>query len=113
LRVAVHEPSFRKALKAGVRIVFGTDVGGFPWTQPLAPEFARMTDLGMSPASAIQSATSRAAEMLDMSGELGVVDQGALADLVAVRGDPLKDVRELGKVFFVMKGGRVFKNEPR
>src|SRR5712671_6458283 len=79
LRVAVHEPSFRKALKAGVRIVFGTDVGGFPWTQPLAPEFARMTDLGMSPASAIQSATVRAAEMLDMSGELGVVAQGALA----------------------------------
>jgi imidazolonepropionase-like amidohydrolase len=112
-RVAVHGPSFQKALKAGVRIVFGTDVGGFPWSEPIAPEFLRMAEFGMSPAAAIRSATSRAAEMLDMSGELGVVAQGAYADLVAVRGNPLEDLKELGKVFFVMKGGRVFKNEQR
>jgi imidazolonepropionase-like amidohydrolase len=110
-RVAVHGPSFQKALKAGVRIVFGTDVGGFPWSEPIAPEFLRMAELGMSPAAAIRSATSRAAEMLDMSGELGVVAQGAYADLVAVRGNPLEDLKELGKVFFVMKGGKIFKNE--
>jgi len=112
-RVAVHGPSFQKALKAGVRIVFGTDVGGFPWSEPIAPEFLRMAEFGMSPAAAIRSATSRAAEMLDMSGELGVVAQGAYADLVAVRGNPLEDLKELGKVFFVMKGGKVFKNEQR
>ena len=112
-RVAVHGPSFQKALKAGVRIVFGTDVGGFPWSEPIAPEFLRMAELGMSPAAVIRSATSRAAEMLDMSGELGVVAQGAYADLVAVRGNPLEDLKELGKVFFVMKGGKVFKNEQR
>ena len=112
-RVALHGPSFQKALKAGVRIVFGTDVGGFPWTEPLAPEFLKMAELGMSPAAAIRSATSRAAEMLNMSGELGVVAPGAMADLVAVRGDPLKDLAELGRVGFVMKAGQVFKNELR
>ena len=112
-RAAVHGPSFQKALKAGVRIVFGTDVGGFPWSDPIAPEFLRMAELGMSRAAAIRSATSRAAEMLDMAGDLGVVAHGAYADLVAVRGNPLEDLEELGKVFFVMKGGRVFKNEGR
>jgi imidazolonepropionase-like amidohydrolase len=112
-RVAVHGPSFQKALKAGVKIVFGTDVGGFPWSEPLAPEFLRMAELGMSPAAAIRSATSRAAEMLDMSGELGVLAPGAHADLIAVRGDPLRDLAELGRVRFVMKAGQVFKNEMR
>jgi imidazolonepropionase-like amidohydrolase len=112
-RAAVHGPSFQKALKAGVRIVFGTDVGGFPWTEPLAPEFLKMAELGMSPAAAIRSATLRAAEMLNMSGELGVIAPGALADLIAVRGDPLKDLGELGRVGFVMKAGQVFKNELR
>jgi imidazolonepropionase-like amidohydrolase len=112
-RVAVHGPSFQKALKAGVRIVFGTDVGGFPWTEPLAPELLKMAELGMSPAATIRSATSRAAEMLNMSGELGVIAPGALADLIAVRGDPLKDLGELGRVAFVMKAGQVFKNELR
>jgi imidazolonepropionase-like amidohydrolase len=60
---------------------------------------------------AIRAATSRAADMLDEKGELGVVALGAFADIIAVRGDPLKDVKELGKVRFVMKGGTVFKNE--
>jgi imidazolonepropionase-like amidohydrolase len=70
-----------------------------------------MIEFGMSPMAAIQSATSRAAEMLGRSGQLGVVATGALADLCAVAGDPLKDVRELEKVTFVMKDGKVFKNE--
>ena len=61
--------------------------------------------------SAIQAATSRAAELLDMQGELGVVAPGAYADIVAVSGDPLKDVNELKSVKFVMKDGKVFKNE--
>src|SRR5216683_3872161 len=64
-RVAVHKPSFQKAMKAGVKIAFGTDVGGFPWTDPIAQEFSRMVELGMSPMDAIRSATSSAAEMLD------------------------------------------------
>src|SRR5262249_32620607 len=109
-RVEVHGPSFRKALKAGVKIVFGTDMGGIPWTEPIAQEFPRMIEFGMSPMAAIQSATSRAAEMLGRSGQLGVVAPGALADLCAVAGDPLKDVKELEKVTFVMKDGVVFKS---
>src|SRR5580765_2506939 len=63
-RVAAHGVSFRKALAAGVKIAFGTDVGGFPWSDPIAQEFARMVEFGMTPMQAIQSATSRAAELL-------------------------------------------------
>ncbi len=109
LRASAHEESFKKALKAGVKIVFGTDMGGIPWTEPIAQEFPRMVDLGMSPLEAIRSATSRAAEMLDMSGQVGVVAPGAYADIVAVPVDPLKDIKELGDVQFVMKDGKVFK----
>ena len=110
-RVSAHEESFRKALKAGVKIAFGTDAGGFPWTDPIAQEFPRMVEFGMSPMQAIQSATSRAAELLDQKGKIGVIAPGAFADVIAVAGDPLADVKVLGNVGFVMKDGRVFKNE--
>jgi imidazolonepropionase-like amidohydrolase len=111
LRAKVHEESFKRALKAGVKIVFGTDMGGIPWTEPIAQEFPKMTELGMSPMDAIKSATSRPAEMLDMTGKIGVVAPGAYADVIAVPGDPLKDIKELGNVEFVMKGGKVFRSE--
>jgi imidazolonepropionase-like amidohydrolase len=91
--------------------VFGTDIGGMPWTDSMAQEFKRMVGLGMGPMEAIQSATSRAADMLDMKGEIGVVAPGAFADIVAVSGDPLKDVGVLEHVRFVMHDGAVFKNE--
>jgi imidazolonepropionase-like amidohydrolase len=110
-RAATHEVSFRKALNAHLKIVFGTDIGGMPWTEPIAQEFKRMAGFGMTPMDAIQSATSRAADMLDMKGEIGVVAPGAFADIVAVSGDPLKDVGVLEHVRFVMKDGAVFKNE--
>jgi imidazolonepropionase-like amidohydrolase len=110
-RLAEHEASFRKAVAAGVKIAFGTDVGGFPWTDPIAAEFPRMVDLGMTPMQAIQAATSRAAELLDRTGQLGVIAPGAYADLTAVSGDPLTDVKILQNVGFVMKDGKVFKNE--
>src|SRR6201993_1185141 len=110
-RAATHEISFKKALNAHLKIVFGTDIGGMPWTDSMAQEFKRMVGLGMAPADAIQSATSRAADMLDMKGEIGVVAPGAYADIVAVSGDPLKDVSILEHVRFVMKDGVVFKNE--
>ena len=113
LRASVHEESFKRALKAGVKIVFGTDIGGIPWTEPIAQEFPRMVDLGMTPMDAIHSATSRAAEMLDRSGQIGVIAPGAYADVIAVQGDPLKDIKELGSVRFVMKDGKVFKDEFR
>ena len=110
-RAAVHEGTFRKALAAHLKIVFGTDIGGMPWTDSIAQEFDRMVKLGMSPADAIKSATSRAADMLDMKGEIGVIAPGAYADIAAVNGDPLKDIHVLEQVRFVMKDGAVFKNE--
>ncbi|HKE07317.1 MAG TPA: amidohydrolase family protein [Candidatus Acidoferrum sp.] len=111
LRASLHETSFRKAVKANLRIVFGTDIGGIPWQEPIAEEFKWMTKFGMSPMAAIQSASSRPAEMLGEKGELGVVSAGAYADVIAVSGDPLKDIGELEKVKFVMKDGAVFKDE--
>jgi imidazolonepropionase-like amidohydrolase len=110
-RAAVHEISFPKALHAGVKIVFGTDIGGIPWTEPMAQEFPRMVGLGMSPMDAIKSATSRPAEMLDMQGKIGVIAPGAYADIVAVGGDPLHDIKVLQNAQFVMKDGKVFRNE--
>ena len=109
-RTAVHGVSFAKALKAGVKIAFGTDVGGFPWSEPIAQEFAREVEFGMTPMQAIQSATVKAAELLGMQGQIGVIAPGAYADLMAVRGDPSTDVSVLTDVAFVMKDGRVFKD---
>jgi imidazolonepropionase-like amidohydrolase len=110
-RALLHEASFKRALHAHLKIVFGTDIGGMPWTESMAQEFPRMVDLGMTPMQAIQSATSRAAEMLDMKGEIGVIAPGACADVVAVHGDPLQDVKILQQVQFVMHEGTVFKSD--
>jgi len=108
-RAELHAVSFKKALKAGVKIVFGTDMGGIPWTEPIAQEFSRMTELGMAPMDAIKSATTRAADMLEMQGQIGVVAPGAYADVIAVDGDPLQNIKILENVQFVMKDGKVFK----
>src|SRR5262245_34078158 len=108
-RAEVHGPSLRRAVKAGVRIAFGTDAGSFSWDEPVVCEFRLMVEAGMTPMAAIQSATSKAAEMLEMTGQLGVVAAGAYADIVAVRGDPLADVKALGNVVFVMKDGKVYR----
>jgi imidazolonepropionase-like amidohydrolase len=110
-RANLHEASFRKALKANLKIVFGTDIGGIPWQEPIAKEFKWMVKFGMTPAGAIQAATSRPAEMLGSKGELGVLAEGAYADIIAVGGDPLKDINELEKVKFVMKDGAVYKDD--
>jgi imidazolonepropionase-like amidohydrolase len=108
-RAAVHGPSFQKALKAGVKIVFGTDIGGMDWSEPIAQEFPRMVEFGMSPADAIISATSKPAEMLDMEGQIGVLAPGAYADVIAVKGDPTKDVKALGNVLVVIHDGKMWK----
>ncbi len=110
-RANLHEITFRKALKANLKIVFGTDMGGIPWQEPIAEEFKVMVKLGMSPGAAIQAATSRPAEMLGRKGELGVVAEGADAEIIAIAGDPLKDISELEKVKFVMKDGAVYKDD--
>lgn len=108
-RANEHEVSFKKALKAGVKIAFGTDMGGIPWTEPIANEFGFMVKFGMSPMEAIKAATSTAANLLDMKGDIGVIAPGAYADIMAVEGDPVANVEALKSVKFVMKDGNVFK----
>jgi imidazolonepropionase-like amidohydrolase len=111
LRASAHEASFKRALKAGVKIVYGTDMGGIPWTEPVAQDFPHMVEFGMAPMEAIQSATSRAAVMLDMEGKIGVIAPGAFADVIAVNGDPLRDINLLENVDFVMKDGQVVRGK--
>jgi imidazolonepropionase-like amidohydrolase len=109
-RASVHEPSFRKAMAAGVKIAFGTDVGPFPHgTQ--AAEFEYMTKFGMSPLAAIQCATTRAAELMGWSDQVGAIAPGNFADIIATEGNPLEDIKQLEQVKFVMKGGVVVRND--
>ncbi|HXT24224.1 MAG TPA: amidohydrolase family protein [Candidatus Eisenbacteria bacterium] len=110
--VDTEKIAFQKALKRGVKIAFGTDVGGSDWRDiGQAREFQYYVDYGMSPMEAIQTATSRAAEVLGWSDKLGTIEPGKWADIVAVSGDPLKGITELQRVTFVMKSGVVYKNE--
>jgi len=104
----IHERTFRRALKAGVKIVFGTDIGGFDWHINPAREFAWMVKFGMTPEQALRSATVMGAELLGWSDRLGTLEAGKLADIVAVPGDPLEDVTRLERVGFVMKDGIVY-----
>ena len=105
-----HHDSFRRALRRGVKIAFGTDVGGFPWDAVNeAKEFEYETRFGMTPMQAIQSATRTAAELLGMSDRIGTLETGKLADIVAVPGNPLQDITAMERVGFVMKDGVVYK----
>jgi imidazolonepropionase-like amidohydrolase len=102
---------FGVALRKGVKIAYGTDVGGFSWTENQAKEFAYMVRYGMTPMQAIQSATIVAAELLEKPNDMGAIEAGKYADIVAVAGDPLRDITELERVRFVMKGGEVVRND--
>jgi imidazolonepropionase-like amidohydrolase len=105
-RLAIHEVSFKKALAAGVKIAFGTDAGPFPHgTQAI--EFEWMTRYGMSPLDAIHSATIGAADLMGWSDQIGAIEPGKFADIIALNGDPLADIKLLEQVKFVMKGGQV------
>ncbi len=107
-RIGITGESLRKAVPAGVKIAFGTDAGVSKHGRN-ADEFELMVKHGMTPATAIQAATVTAADLLDLKEEIGTLAPGKRADLIAVAGDPLKDVTVLKKVGFVMKDGRVFK----
>jgi imidazolonepropionase-like amidohydrolase len=110
--VETEKAAFQLALKKGVKIVFGTDAGGFDWRDlNEAKEFEYYVNYGMTPQQAIRTATTTAAELLGWSDKMGTIEAGKWADLVAVSGDPLKDITELQRVKFVMKSGSVFKNE--
>lgn len=100
---------FKKAMDAGVKIAYGTDIGGYSWDEPEAKDFEYMTKYGMSNLQAIQAATSVAAQLLDMEGKIGTLQPGAFADIIAVKQDPLKDIKALEDVKWVMKDGVVWK----
>ncbi|HEU4704164.1 MAG TPA: amidohydrolase family protein [Sphingomicrobium sp.] len=102
------EKSFARAVREGVKIAFGTDTGVSPHGRN-AEEFALMVRAGMAPAAAIRSATVDAAELLGRSAQIGTIEAGKDADIIAVDGDPTADVRLLENVGFVMKHGRVYK----
>lgn len=102
--------SFTNAVRAGAKVVFGSDSGVYPHGDN-AKQFSRMVEFGMTPMQALQAATSLASEALGKECELGCVKAGCAADLVAVEGDPLADITVLESISFVMKGGEVYKNE--
>lgn len=103
--------AFGLAVPRGVKIAYGTDAGGYAWTENQAKEFSYMVRYGMTPMQAIQSATVVAAELLERPNDMGSLETGKFADIIAVTGDPLKDISELERVKFVMKGGEVVRNE--
>jgi len=102
--------SFQRAVRAGVKIAYGTDAGVYPhgWN---ARQFSYMVRWGMTPMQAIQSATVNAADLLGWQDRVGSIRPGCYADIVGVKSDPLKDISVLEHVGFVMKGGEVIKNE--
>jgi imidazolonepropionase-like amidohydrolase len=106
----LREKSGRLAISRGVKISFGSGVGPFPHGVQ-AREFAYLVKYGMTPAQAIQTATTVAAEMMGWQDRIGSIEKGKFADLVAVAGDPLSDITELERVKFVMKGGQVIRND--
>jgi imidazolonepropionase-like amidohydrolase len=109
--VDLERQAFGKAVRKGLKISYGTDAGGYAWSESQAKEFSYMVRYGMTPMQAIQSATSVAAALLGQEANLGTVEPGRYADVVAVKGDPLADIAELERVSFVMKGGTVYKQE--
>ncbi len=116
---AYHKAALARAMKRGVRIAFGTDAGAFPWSMNPAAEAKLMADAGMPPMAVIRAVTSAAGALLDpfckpgakacAKSDVGVIAPGKHADLVAVAGDPLKDITELERVTWVMKAGVVWK----
>jgi imidazolonepropionase-like amidohydrolase len=110
--VELEKAAFQKGLKKNVKIALGTDAGGFDWKElNEAEEFVYYANYGMTPMQAIRAGTVVPAELLGWSDRAGTIEKGKWADIVAVNGDPLKDITELKRVKFVMRGGTVYKNE--
>ena len=103
--------AFGIAVRKGVKIAYGTDAGGYAWTENQAKEFAYMVRYGMTPIQALQSATVVAADLLERPDDFGAIETGKFADIIAVDGDPLRDITELERVHFVMKSGEVYRNK--
>ncbi|HVO57622.1 MAG TPA: amidohydrolase family protein [Dongiaceae bacterium] len=106
----LQRENFRKAFQAGAKIAFGTDAGVYPHGDN-ARQFAKMVEWGMKPIDAIQASTIHAADLIGWSSKVGALEKGHFADLIAVSGNPLENVKTLETVKFVMKGGVVAKND--
>jgi len=106
----LQRENFRRAFQAGAKMAFGTDAGVYPHGDN-AKQFAKMVEWGMQPIDAIQAATINAADLIGWKDKVGVLEAGHYADLIAVNGDPLADVKALQSPVFVMKGGQVARND--
>ncbi|MBN8836572.1 MAG: amidohydrolase family protein [Sphingobacteriia bacterium] len=104
---------FKKAINAGVKLAYGTDIGGYAWDMPQAKDFEYFVKWGLTPIQAIQTATITASQLLEQEGNIGEIKTGAFADIIAVKGDPTKDISLLQQVKWVMKDGVVYKTEKK
>ena len=103
------EATFKKAIKLGVKLAYGTDIGGYDWNLAEAKDFTYFVEWGLSPVQAIQTATTTAAELLGMTGKIGEIKEGSFADIIALKNDPTKDISALQNIDWVMKDGKVYK----
>jgi imidazolonepropionase-like amidohydrolase len=108
--IAAIHVTFQRAMAKGVKIGLGTDAGVYPHGRN-AEEFHQMVDLGMKPVDALKAGTSSDAELLGLGDKIGALETGRLADVVVVPGDPTQNIRQVEKVFFVMKEGVIFRND--
>lgn len=108
--IAAAHQTFQKALTKGVKIGLGTDAGVYPHGRN-TEEFHQMVDLGMKPIAALKAGTSTDADLLGLADKIGTLEPGKLADVVAVPGDPVENIRQTEHVFFVMKEGVIYKND--
>jgi imidazolonepropionase-like amidohydrolase len=106
----LQRENFRRAFQAGVKMAYGTDAGVYPHGEN-AKQLAKMAEWGMQPLDAIQAATVNAADLIGWKDKVGVLEAGHYADIIAVNGDPLADVKVLQSPVFVMKGGQVARND--
>ena len=102
---------FKRAIKSGVKLAYGTDIGGYDWNLPQAKDFSYFVQWGLTPVQAIQTATITAAELLDQEGKIGEIKAGAFADIIAIKKDPTKNIDVLEQINWVMKDGKVYKNQ--
>ncbi len=104
------QATFKKAIKMGVKLAYGTDIGGYDWNLAQTKDFTYFVEWGLSPVQAIQTATTTAAELLGMQGKIGEIKEGSFADIIALKKDPTKDINALQNVEWVMKDGKVYKH---
>jgi imidazolonepropionase-like amidohydrolase len=108
--IAAHDQTVRKALAKGVKIGLGTDAGVYPHGRNVE-EFHLLVDVGMKPIDALKAGTSADADLLGLADKIGTLEAGKLADIVAVPGDPVENIRQTEHVFFVMKEGVIYKHD--